>query len=141
MSPDTALDGVNAGIWSGIEINVALACASLPAIKPLIAKAVPRLLSSHTRSGHRNRSGYDSHPLSDMVQSKNNRSKVQRSVGRSALGDEEMEAEAGIVVERTVHMHRHEAPARSSREGSERSLVNWKADIYAEERAAEKQDV
>ncbi|KFY07466.1 hypothetical protein V492_07128 [Pseudogymnoascus sp. VKM F-4246] len=128
VSPDTALDGVNAAIWSGIEINVALACASLPAIKPLIAKAVPHFLSSSRgeRSTRRNNvtGGYD-HALSEL--SHNKRSKI----GRSVLDDED--DGAGITVERTVRMQRHQAP-RVSGEGSERSLVNWKADVYTEER-------
>ncbi|KFX94880.1 hypothetical protein O988_06098 [Pseudogymnoascus sp. VKM F-3808] len=128
VSPDTALDGVNAGIWSGIEINVALACASLPAIKPLIAKFVPHFLSSRAeRSTRRNNpsGGYD-HALSEL--SHKQRSRVG---GRSAIDDEE-EGE-GITVERTVRLQRHQAP-RVSGEGSERSLVNWKADVYTEER-------
>lgn len=128
VSPDTALDGVNAGIWSGIEINVALACASLPAIKPLISKVVPHFLSSSRgeRSTRQNNAsgGYD-HALSEL--SHRQRSKV----GRSVLDDED-EGE-GITVERTVKMERHQAP-RVSGEGSEKSLVNWKADVYTEER-------
>ncbi|KFY44065.1 hypothetical protein V495_03648 [Pseudogymnoascus sp. VKM F-4514 (FW-929)] len=128
VSPDTALDGVNAGIWSGIEINVALACASLPAIKPLIAKFVPHFLSSRAERStrHNNPSGGYDHALSEL--SHKQRSRVG---GRSALDDEE-EGE-GITVERTVRLQRHQAP-RVSGEGSERSLVNWKADVYTEER-------
>ncbi|KFZ07637.1 hypothetical protein V501_06263 [Pseudogymnoascus sp. VKM F-4519 (FW-2642)] len=135
VSPDTALDGVNAGIWSGIEINVALACASLPAIKPLIAKAVPHFLSSSRgeRSGrHNNASGGYDHALSELSQNKRSR------VVRSAVGDEdEVDVNGnngiGITVERTVRIQGHQAP-RVSGEGSESSLVNWKADVYTEER-------
>ena len=133
VSPDTALDGVNAGIWSGIEINVALACASLPAIKPLIAKAVPHFLSSSrgertTRRNNASGGGYD-HALSELSQSKRSR------VGHSAIdnGDEVDGNGNGITVERTVRVQGHQAP-RVSGEGSERSLVNWKADVYTEER-------
>ncbi|KFY17311.1 hypothetical protein V491_05038, partial [Pseudogymnoascus sp. VKM F-3775] len=129
VSPDTALDGVNAGIWSGIEINVALACASLPAIKPLIAKAVPHFLSSSRgeRSTRRNNAsgGYD-HALSEISHNKRSR------VGRSAIEDDNDDG-AGITVERTVRVEGHQAP-RVSGEGSERSLVNWKADVYTEAR-------
>lgn len=130
VSPDTALDGVNAGIWSGIEINVALACASLPAIKPLIAKAVPHFLSSSRgeRTTRRNNAsgGYD-HALSELSQSKRSR------VGRSAIDNEDEADGNGITVERTVRVQGHQAP-RVSGEGSERSLVNWKADVYTEGR-------
>ncbi|KAL5345433.1 hypothetical protein ACLOAV_009805 [Pseudogymnoascus australis] len=130
VSPDTALDGVNAGIWSGIEINVALACASLPAIKPLISKAVPHFLSSSrgersTRLNDTSGAGYG-HALSELSQNKRSR------VERSAIGDDE-DGTNGITVERTVRMQRHEAP-RVSGEGSESSLVNWKADVYTGEK-------
>ncbi|KAF6825413.1 hypothetical protein CPLU01_10293 [Colletotrichum plurivorum] len=53
VSPDTARDGVSAAVWSGIEINVAIACASAPALKPLLVKAFPKLLASTQRSGMR----------------------------------------------------------------------------------------
>jgi hypothetical protein len=89
---------------------------------------VPHFLSSRAeRSTRRNNpsGGYD-HALSEL--SHKQRSRVG---GRSALDDEE-EGE-GITVERTVRMQRHQAP-RVSGEGSERSLVNWKADVYTEER-------
>lgn len=57
---------------------------------------------------------------------------------RSAIGDEdEVDVDAnngnGITVERTVRIQGHQAP-RVSGEGSESSLVNWKADVYTEER-------
>ncbi|KAK2730127.1 integral membrane protein [Colletotrichum kahawae] len=53
ISPDTSRDGVHIATWSGIEINVAIICASAPALKPLIAKAFPKLLASTQRSNMR----------------------------------------------------------------------------------------
>ncbi|KAK1658941.1 hypothetical protein BDP55DRAFT_504607, partial [Colletotrichum godetiae] len=52
VSTDTSRDGVHIATWSGIEINVAIACASVPALKPLIVKAFPKLLASTQRSGY-----------------------------------------------------------------------------------------
>lgn len=42
---DTSLEGVNAAIWSGIEINVGIACSSLPTLKPLLVRVLPSLRS------------------------------------------------------------------------------------------------
>jgi hypothetical protein len=43
-------DNVGASIWSNIEVFTGIMCASLPAVKPVVGKLFPRLLSS-TRSG------------------------------------------------------------------------------------------
>jgi Fungal rhodopsin domain len=43
-------DNVGASMWSNIEVYTGIICASLPAIKPIVAKLFPNLLSS-TRSG------------------------------------------------------------------------------------------
>ncbi|KAF8848700.1 hypothetical protein BDZ45DRAFT_551520, partial [Acephala macrosclerotiorum] len=53
VSADTSLEGVNAAIWSGIEINVGIACSSLPALKPLLVRIVPSL---RTMKSSKNRS-------------------------------------------------------------------------------------
>jgi hypothetical protein len=116
------VDGVSTAIWSGIEINVALGCSSLPALKPFIGRFLPHFLSSvHTDSNLNtfNPSNYhNSHKLTDM------RSKNDRSTNRTALGNDET-----IVVERTVHQTRDQ---RASMEGSEKSLVNWKVNVYVD---------
>jgi len=106
------VEGVNAAIWSGIEINVAIACASLPALKPLIAKLIPGLLSTvstRDRSGMNNLSDHvGSHQMSNL-QSRN----------------KETNSEA-IKVVQSVYQTRE---IRASLEGSEKSLVNWKSEI------------
>ncbi|KAK0728827.1 hypothetical protein B0T26DRAFT_638721 [Lasiosphaeria miniovina] len=43
---EQSVEGVDIAIWSSIEINVGIICASLPALKPLAAKLFPRLLLS-----------------------------------------------------------------------------------------------
>ncbi|KAL1969320.1 hypothetical protein VTN77DRAFT_9512 [Rasamsonia byssochlamydoides] len=56
-SSDPTYDNVGAAMWSAIECNVAIICASLPTIKPLISKIFPRIFSSasYSRSYGRNR--------------------------------------------------------------------------------------
>ncbi|KAF4930352.1 Satratoxin biosynthesis SC1 cluster protein 4 [Colletotrichum viniferum] len=71
ISPDTSRDGVHIATWSGIEINVAIICASAPALKPLIAKAFPKLLASTQRSNMRSGQLYggtagESHHMQSM---------------------------------------------------------------------------
>jgi hypothetical protein len=40
------IKGVDIALWSGLEINVAIVCASVPALKPLFVKFFPRFFSS-----------------------------------------------------------------------------------------------
>ena len=125
VSTDTTLDGVNAGIWSGIEINVAIACASLPSLKPLISRMLPGLLSNPSTRGNRSNmnnlsENYNgTHALSNM--NKNKSKNGSRIDGADDLND--------IKIEQTIYQQRE---VRPSLEGSERSLV-WKTDCYSEE--------
>jgi len=43
--------GVDIALWSCLEINIAMICASVPALKPLFAKVMPRLLGSSVPGG------------------------------------------------------------------------------------------
>ncbi|KAK1777589.1 hypothetical protein QBC45DRAFT_184035 [Copromyces sp. CBS 386.78] len=47
-SPDEeqSVMGVSIAIWSCIEVNIAIMCASAPALKPLVIKVFPRMLLS-----------------------------------------------------------------------------------------------
>ncbi|TDZ67420.1 Satratoxin biosynthesis SC1 cluster protein 4 [Colletotrichum trifolii] len=49
-STDLLKNGVHVATWSGIEANIAIACASVPALKPLVTKLFPKLLASTHRS-------------------------------------------------------------------------------------------
>ncbi|KJZ70967.1 hypothetical protein HIM_09622 [Hirsutella minnesotensis 3608] len=51
------LKGVNIAIWSGLEINVAIICASVPALKPLFVKFFPQMISFLGDSAKRSRTG------------------------------------------------------------------------------------
>lgn len=106
-----AVDGVNAGIWSGIEINVGIACSSLPALKPLISRVMPGFLSNLTTKGS----------LGSVDETANTKMSALRS--RRQTQTEE------IKVVQSVYQKTDEVP--SSSQGSERSLVNWKTDCYS----------
>ncbi|KAK0111669.1 hypothetical protein ONS95_002014 [Cadophora gregata] len=64
-SKDPFFDGVPINTWSMIEINVAVVCASVPAMKPLFTKAVRERMtgSSRTRTAF-NSYGHQMLPLS-----------------------------------------------------------------------------
>ncbi|KAJ8130812.1 hypothetical protein O1611_g2818 [Lasiodiplodia mahajangana] len=60
LAEDPFKDGVLVNLWSMVEVNIAIVCASIPALKPLVA---PKKLLSQWRQ----RRGYSSHitePLS-----------------------------------------------------------------------------
>ncbi|KAK0638523.1 hypothetical protein B0T16DRAFT_421309 [Cercophora newfieldiana] len=44
--PQQSVQGVAIAIWSGIEINTGIICASIPALRALVVKIAPRLLLS-----------------------------------------------------------------------------------------------
>lgn len=60
--PNTpAVKGVDIAIWSSLEINVAILCACVPALKPLFVKVFPRLITSFSESAKRSRTGNSAH--------------------------------------------------------------------------------
>ena len=121
------MDGVNAAIWSGIEINVAIACASLPALKPLISKFLPRLLST-TDSKNK----YSLNNLSG------NKLGSRQTNTFHEVGSKKGNKNAEITVEQHIFQQRE---VRASLEGSERSLVNWKADCFSEDSTQKKREI
>jgi hypothetical protein len=52
-----SVEGVNIAIWSGIEINVGIICASIPALKTLGVRVLPKLLLSNLYARSRTPSG------------------------------------------------------------------------------------
>lgn len=44
-SPDPTWDNVSAAIWSSVEVNVALICACIATLKPLVSKYLPKVFS------------------------------------------------------------------------------------------------
>ncbi|KAI2473848.1 hypothetical protein F4781DRAFT_427084 [Annulohypoxylon bovei var. microspora] len=45
---DPSEGGIRLGLWSGIESNLAITCACLPTLRPVLARVFPRLLVSAT---------------------------------------------------------------------------------------------
>ncbi|KAI1377269.1 hypothetical protein F4677DRAFT_50303 [Hypoxylon crocopeplum] len=45
---DPSSGGVELGLWSGVENNLAIICACLPTLRPVLARVFPRLLSGAT---------------------------------------------------------------------------------------------
>ncbi|KAI1802948.1 hypothetical protein F4811DRAFT_364769 [Daldinia bambusicola] len=43
---DPSASGLSVGIWSGVELDLAIICACLPTLRPMVARAFPRLLGS-----------------------------------------------------------------------------------------------
>jgi hypothetical protein len=120
ISPDTTRDGVAIAIWSGAEINVAISCASLPALKPLISRVFPKLLSvGSTIRGPKGGSGLDESSRSHHVL------ETLHSRAQFSKGEE-------IKVVQTIVQERRNTLGRN---GSDRSLV-WKCDCYNEEQHA-----
>lgn len=119
MLTNYLVDGVSTAIWSGIEINVAISCASLSTLKPFIGRIFPTLLSRG---------------------SSNTGSKTNQTSGpyvtSYTLGNISTKSKTGkndITVVQTV-VQKHDT-ASHSRDGSERSLV-WKSECYSEETKA-----
>jgi hypothetical protein len=50
ISKDLTYDNIDAATWSAAELNVAIMCASIPALRPVISMIFPRLLSSTVRN-------------------------------------------------------------------------------------------
>ncbi|KAJ5327492.1 hypothetical protein MYU51_009151 [Penicillium brevicompactum] len=47
-SPDTSYSNVDAAYWTAAECNVAIICASLPFLRPIISRIFPKLLSTNS---------------------------------------------------------------------------------------------
>ncbi|KAI0849949.1 hypothetical protein F5Y00DRAFT_46701 [Daldinia vernicosa] len=43
---DPSVSGLPLGIWSGVELDLGVICACLPTLRPMLARAFPRLLGS-----------------------------------------------------------------------------------------------
>jgi len=105
------VEGVDAAIWSGIEINVAIACASLPTLKPLIGRIIPGILSNGSTRDRSNMNNLSDHMGSHQMSVLQSRGKENKP--------------GAIKVVQTVFQTRE---VRSSLEGSEKSLVNWNSE-------------
>jgi len=91
MLTATQVDNTGASIWSNIEVYTGIVCASLPAIKPIVASVFPRLLSSTrggnstaTFSGFKNNNTFKGTPnqLADLEMQPKTVTKVEANEGR-----------------------------------------------------------
>lgn len=65
--------------WSSIEINLAIVCASLPALKPLMVRLIPGFSSRH------NSRGYGSKTLSGRFKSTGHGARANRTTGEGEV--------------------------------------------------------
>ncbi|KAF1944898.1 hypothetical protein EJ02DRAFT_478672, partial [Clathrospora elynae] len=49
---DNSWYGSATAYWSAIEVNLAIVCASLPALKPLVATVIPAFVTRHSHEGY-----------------------------------------------------------------------------------------
>ncbi|KAI9900974.1 hypothetical protein N3K66_005236 [Trichothecium roseum] len=92
------LKGVDIAIWSGLEINIAIICACVPALKPLFVKFFPRLITSFSDSAKRSREGKNrsmsgSIPLKSFDEQYKFRTFVARDCHGRSQGQTEQEFE------------------------------------------------
>lgn len=121
------------GWFQNIEINLAIICASVPALKPLVSKIFPKLLGLTGRSGNRSGAGYAQHQDSHTLQSFKRHANAPAHA--SAVTSSAIRGNKGIYVEHTFEV-REDSDGKNinSREGSERNLVPSDSEPYAKSR-------
>jgi hypothetical protein len=92
---DTSWYGGPTAYWSAIEVNLAIVCASTPALRPLVIAVIPAFAS---RIGTK-RSNSSSNPHSQQSrESRNTRSflRLKGKNSQSTVGGEEIDMELGV---------------------------------------------
>jgi hypothetical protein len=120
---DTSWYGGPTAYWSAIEVNLAIVCASTPALRPLVIAVIPAFAS---RIGTK-RSNSSSNPHSQRInESRSTRSflRLKGKNSQSTVGGEEIDMERGA--HGKIHVQ-HEFEAKSNYErkmsdGSQRGL-------------------
>lgn len=110
-----------------IEINIAIICASAPALKPLVSKIAPKLLGSSINSASRSRGnvyGGNSQRADTFGMNSFNRNAMASGTGRNTTGSNGRD----IYVEHTFEIL-EDGDGKTSREGSERNLVRGKDSV------------
>jgi len=92
-------------------MNIGITCASIPSLKPLMSKILPRLLSNLTSR------------VDNSVDEFSHKMSVLRKKPDSKVDE--------IKVEQSVYQ---QSDIVHSREGSETILVDWKTDCYSDKR-------
>ena len=126
-----AVQGVDIALFSGLEINVAIICASVPALKPLVVKMFPKMLLSdlYARSKRAYYPGAEN--IGTTSGTGNTRSQTQGT-------------RTDIKVVQSIEMKSVPTTGyeegKTSRDGSEKNLVTstWQADCYSTNTSARK---
>ncbi|KAJ5899244.1 hypothetical protein N7495_003988 [Penicillium taxi] len=112
---------VDIAIWSGIEINLGIICASVPTLKPLASRLLPKLLS------------YDLYNTSGRAYGgdRSTRIKVTGDYGRHTRLEESQKTaiDTTIMVEQSIELRTVAAPCtedsdKLSQDGSQNELVD-----------------
>lgn len=121
-------------LWSGLEINIAISCASVPQLKAMFVKVIPKLGSYYGSSqtaygtGASGR-GTDARGGTHPGRSRNdeNATAIGTAISDDNSGDQNKGG--GIMVERAFEMQSMPVPD----DGSEQNLVvtSWNTDCYA----------
>ncbi|KAL6160853.1 hypothetical protein ACJQWK_01837 [Exserohilum turcicum] len=123
-----------AAYWSNIEMNLAIVCASLPALKPLIVRIIPAFSSSHggsngygsrfTSGGHTKRTETGHGVSSTARHTRDDGIELERSPGTPApdKGSDGESLGKNIYVSRHFEQH-YEDCSRTSDSESQKDLV------------------
>ena len=132
LTNELAVQGVDIALWSGLEINIAISCASVPQLKAMFVKVIPKLTTYYSSSN-----GYGNGASERGTGARGtqpHRSQTGKNASATATADKENPNErtkGGIMVERAFEMQSIPVPD----DGSEQNLVvnGWNADCYAKE--------
>ncbi|KAE8144242.1 hypothetical protein BDV25DRAFT_167302 [Aspergillus avenaceus] len=116
---DTSYSNVAAAYWTAAECNVAIICACLPFLRPLISRFFPKLLSTNN---------YTRNPTMTATRSRTNRIELRsqdRDYGLYTIdiqgGDQKDKTLAGIEV--TTEMYQSTETSKNDESTSQRRLV------------------
>jgi hypothetical protein len=103
VGTDTSMDGVLIALYTSVEVNVAITCASLPANKALLQRIFPRLLSSK-RGGGRSTNLYANMDGSTIAHGGSSAHRM-RSLAASATG--KSRSASASAMDDDAHPHHH----------------------------------
>jgi hypothetical protein len=114
--------GVDIAIWSCLEINIAIICASVPALKALFIKIIPKLGSLHSSAKRYGNGTNGTLPLHSFD---------NRDPGASHSDRSDKTGKMEIKVHQSIEMKT--LPAEEQDTDSEKNLVttSWMADCYS----------
>ena len=109
--------GVQIAIWSGLECNIAIICACIPALRPMLHRFMPGLINSSAA-----RSGQISHGQSAAVASRNRDRNQGAHADQNHSHDDDSSVDVqnkGITVQQSFELN----TIMANDDDSERNLV------------------